>query len=71
MMNAVATSHTSRLDHYQKQHDAKKREPYPVPQSIIKFGRMAEPALARIMSLTSDAIIQREAATLVKQLESM
>jgi hypothetical protein len=71
MMNAVSESYAARLAHYQKHHKAKKPVPYPIPQSISKFGRMAEPALARIMNLTSDLLIQREADTLIKQLQSM
>jgi hypothetical protein len=71
MIRAVSDSYTSRLAHHTRNSESQSNEAYSVPKAIIQFGRMAEPALARIMSLTSDVSIQREAEMLLKQIQSM
>ncbi len=71
MMAAVSQSSASRLAHMVEQRETKKMTPYPIPEAISKFGRMAEPALVRVMKLTSDTKVRYEAETLLKQIQSL
>ncbi|MDA1180028.1 MAG: hypothetical protein O2931_14685 [Planctomycetota bacterium] len=71
ILKAVAESAAARLAHDSEQHKLETHSPYPVPETISRFGRLAEPALARIMSLTSEANLRREAEALINQIQSM
>lgn len=70
ILKAVTESVALRLAHYCDHGNAETRPPYPVPESISRLGRMAEPALARIKSLTSDANLRTEAEALMGQIQS-
>ncbi len=71
MIGAVSQSIDARHAHNTRQRLAKTNIAYPIPASIDQFGRMAEPALTRVMTLTSDAKIRHEAATLLTQIRSL
>jgi hypothetical protein len=42
---------------------------YPLPQAILDFGRLAEPALVRVRILASDTAIRHEATQLLNELQ--
>ena len=69
MGDAVAQSMKARAKHVANQAGEAKKLPYTIPSRIRDFGRMAEPALARVAKLTSDDGVRREAQTLVAQFQ--
>jgi len=66
----IKQSAKDRKAHYETaaREPASQPNPYPFPQSIRDLGRLAEPALARIRSITRDAEIHAEANQLLWQL---
>lgn len=68
MEQAVAQSSTARKTHYAKAlPKGEKRKPYQIPASIHDYGRMAEPALARVRKLSKDPAVRNEAQMLIAQ----
>jgi hypothetical protein len=43
------------------------RDPFPVPEELLKLGRLAEPTLVRIRELAKDNVIAAEASTLLQE----
>ena len=70
MTQAVARSATSRAQHLISQRTRDPKMPYVTPKDISEFGRMAEPALARIAKIAQNASVRKEAELLVSELQS-
>ncbi|MEO1527463.1 MAG: hypothetical protein AAFX06_18705 [Planctomycetota bacterium] len=47
-----------------------KGKTFPFPQGIASYGRMAEPALARVATIAKDATVRREAKLLLAQIRA-
>ncbi|MDX1925158.1 MAG: hypothetical protein SFV81_01490 [Pirellulaceae bacterium] len=69
MTKLVAASITARSQHATYQRNRSPQTLYPIPKAIATFGRMAEPALARIAKLANDASIRNEAELLISELQ--
>ncbi len=68
MIDAVAASSKLRAAHYAKPiPSGQQRTPYEIPASVRDYGRMAEPALARVKKISSDPALRKEAALLIAQ----
>ena len=65
MIKVVAHSVTSRARHYAVQNESGTASPYDIPKGIRAFGRMAEPALARIACIAKDSSVRNEAELLI------
>jgi hypothetical protein len=70
MTRAVALSVASRARHCTDQGSQSPQSPYTLPEAIEGFGRMAEPALARIAKIADDASIRHEAELLIGEFQS-
>ncbi len=68
MMELVSESKVARLEHYHQQNKRGRPLPYEVPENIRAFGRMTEPALARVAGLAKDKSIRIEAEALMATL---
>ena len=67
MTNAVAESTALRALHYAEQQKNNTNSPYSIPTTIQDFGRMAEPALVRVATITQDTALRNEAEMLIEQ----
>lgn len=67
MSQAVARSSRQRAQHIAEQKAQPKPLPYTIPSEIREFGRMAEPALVRVLKITQDDAVRTEAQFLVSQ----
>ena len=47
----------------------KQRKTYGIPESILKMGRLAEPALARVAAITTDQATKGEAKALLAEFQ--
>ena len=63
----VATSAVDRAASHKKD----KTAPYALPKSILKMGRLAEPALVRVKNISGDIGVRSEAASLLKELHAV
>lgn len=70
MTKEVAQSIAARAKHTREHKARGSNAPYAIPERIQAFGRMAEPALARILHLTADNSIRNEADLLIHQLRT-
>ncbi len=71
LLQAVAQSSTERAKFIQAAKDQKNKQgAYAVPESIRRFGRLAEPALARVSKITPDKQLRDEAELLIAQLRA-
>jgi hypothetical protein len=70
MTKVVAHSVTSRARHYAEQNENGTASPYVFPKAIHAFGRMAEPALARIACIAKDNSVRNEAELLINELQN-
>jgi hypothetical protein len=70
MATFVAQSATSRAKHYARQQKQGTNSPYAFPEKIYGYGRMTEPALARVASIARDDSIRNEAELLINELQS-
>lgn len=69
LSKAVAASHHARTAFLaQVEKKENKQEAYPIPESIRSFGRLAEPALVRIATISRDQTVRGEASFLLTQL---
>ncbi len=69
LSKAVAASHHARAAFLaQVEKKENKQEAYPIPESIRSFGRLAEPALVRIATISRDQTVRGEASFLLTQL---
>lgn len=68
-LTEVVQAHALRRIEWWKQEPApnQQREPLPIPAELLKFGRLAEPALVRIRELAKDNAIANEASTLLHE----
>lgn len=70
MADAVAESAAHRKAFFAN----KNRDPkvsYAIPKSISNFGRMTEPALARVAALATNDVVRNETASLISQLRAI
>lgn len=67
MTKAVAESAALRVMHYAEQKENDTNDPYSIPSTIQGFGRMAEPALARVAKIAKDTALRYEAELLIEQ----
>ncbi len=69
MIQSVASSAGQRKHYYATASQRNPIEPYPIPKSILDFGRMAEPALIRVSKIAKDNEVRQEAELLISQFQ--
>lgn len=68
MIEAVAQSIAARAEHHKQQSGS--QTPYVVPNQIQAFGRLAEPALARVARIAKEQAIRNEAEILIGEFQN-
>ena len=70
LLEVVQDSAAARLAYNKANEGNKSAEPYQIPESIQKFGRLAEPALVRVSKIARNREHRTEAERLIEQLRA-
>ena len=70
MAEAVAESAKLRQEFFSKK-DRDPKVAYEIPKSITSFGRMTEPAFARVGALATDDVVRKETQSLISQIRDI
>lgn len=69
MTIAITESATARALHYAQQINLSTKTSYSFPEKILAFGRMAEPAIARVATIVEDQSLRDEAKILINEIQ--